>query len=73
MECLGRRYGDLRAVHSYDPESLQSVVTDLIDEHRSGALERPVSPPEPVEELSWQTQVGELGALLDDLLAEGRR
>ena len=69
MESLGRRFGDLRAVHSYDVGELERAVNGLIDEHRSGSLERAVEPPEPLEELSWETQVGRFGELLDELVA----
>jgi hypothetical protein len=72
MESLARRFGDLRTVHSLEAESLERVITGLIDEHRRGSLQEAVVPAEPLDALSWQTQVARLGALFDDLVVEGR-
>ena len=48
------------------------MITGLIDEHQRGSLQEAVLPTEPLDALSWQTQVARLGALFDDLVVEGR-
>jgi hypothetical protein len=72
MERVGRRFGDLRAVHTYTQDALEREITALIDEHRDGSLAAPTVPLESLEELTWESQVARLARLLDDVVDDGR-
>jgi glycosyltransferase involved in cell wall biosynthesis len=69
---LGQRFGDVRVVYPGDDDGLEAAIAQLLEEHLAGRLEEPVTPSEPLDELSWKAQVRRLAEVFD-AVASGRR
>ena len=67
MASLGRDYGDMRIVPTYEVEAVAAAVEQLLAQQRAGALTGKVEPRRPLAEITRRAQAGRLAALLDSL------
>jgi hypothetical protein len=64
MAMLGAEYGDLR-IAGPSEAAIGTAAGALVDEHRRGRLQRPVSGARPLEELSRRSQAEKLARILE--------
>ena len=69
MARLGGDYGDLRLVAPYTAQAVANAVSEILAQHRAGALQGPVQTRANLAELTRGAQAARLAAALDSVLA----